>query len=300
MEIAHQAFIRNQNFKIYICMAALTFILGTLGAILSYYFNWGLTGTGVFLIISAVINFFSYFFSHRLIIKMSGARALKREQAPELFAITDELCQRQNLPVPQLYLINTEAMNAFATGRDRKHSVVAVTRGLLEKLSPDEVKGVVAHELTHIGNGDMRLMTIVTMVAGFISIVADMYWYSMRTSNADNKDRSGALAIVGFVLALLAPISAMFIQLAISRRREFIADAGSAQMTNEPGALASALGKISRDLRPLPSAGVTTAHLYFSNPAKSTDLIERLFSTHPPVEDRIRNLESMKGAGHGR
>lgn len=295
MDATRSSFIKEQNFKIYLCMAALTFILGTLGAILSYYFHWGLTGTGVFLILSGIINFFSYFFSHLLIIKMSGAKALERQQAPELFDMVDKLCQTQELPSPKLYLINDDAMNALATGRDRRRSVVAVTRGLLEKLSIDEVRGVVAHELTHVQNNDMRLMTIVTIVAGFISILADMYWYSMRVSKADDKDRSGALAIVGFILALLAPISAMFIQLAISRRREFVADAGSAQMTNEPLALASALEKIRKDLRPLPSAGVTTAHLYFSNPAKSTDLIDKLFSTHPPVEERIRMLKTMKG-----
>lgn len=296
MDAARSSFIKEQNFKIYLCMAVLTFILGTLGAILSYYFHWGLTGTGVFLILSGLINFFSYFFSHLLIIKMSGAKALERQQAPELFDMVDKLSQAQGLPLPKLYLINDDAMNAFATGRDRRHAVVAVTRGLLEKLSIDEVKGVVAHELTHIQNNDMRLMTIVTIVAGFISIVADMYWYSMRVSKADDKDRSGALAIAGFILALLAPISAMFIQLAISRRREFVADAGSAQMTNKPLSLASALEKIRKDMRPLPSAGVTTAHLYFSNPAKSTDLIDKLFSTHPPIEERIRMLKTIKGA----
>jgi heat shock protein HtpX len=187
-------------------------------------------------------------------------------------------------------------MNAFATGRDKNHACVAVTRGLLEKLSIAEVRGVVAHELTHIQNNDMRLMTVITIMAGFISILADMYWYSMRVSRADDKDRSGVLAIVGFVLALFAPISAMLIQLAVSRRREFVADAGSAGMTREPNALASALEKIRKDMRPLATAGVTTAHLYFSNPSKATDPIERLFSTHPPVEERIRILTKLKGA----
>ncbi len=296
MEVTNSSFIKEQNLKIYICMAVLTFILGVLGTMLSYTFGWGLTGTGSFLLLSAVINFFSYFFSHRLILKMSGAKPLERNQVPELFEMVDKLCQKQGLPVPKLYLIDNDAMNAFATGRDRKHAVVAVTRGLLEKLNLNEVKGVVAHELTHIQNGDMRLMTIITIVAGFISILADMYWYSMQTSKADNKDRSGILAIIGFMLSLAAPLSAMFIQLAISRKREFIADAGSAKMTGEPLSLASALAKIRRDLRPLPSTGVTTAHLYFSNPVKSTDFIEKLFSTHPPIEERIRILEMTKGA----
>lgn len=295
MDGTRNSFIKEQNLKIYLCMAALTFILGTLGAILSCYFHWGLSGTGFFLILSALINFFSYFFSHRLILKMSGAKPLERQQVSELFDMVEKLCASQELPLPKLYLINDDAMNAFATGRDRKHSVVAVTRGLLEKLSIDEVRGVVGHELTHIQNNDMRLMTVVTLIAGFICIVADMYWYSMRVSKAEDRDRSGILAVAGFVLALLAPISAMFIQLAVSRRREYVADAGSAEMTNEPFALASALEKIRRDMRPLPSAGVTTAHLYFSNPVKSTDLIERLFSTHPPIEERIRLLKTMKG-----
>lgn len=296
METASSSFIKEQNLRIYICMGVLTFILGTLGTILSYSFGWGLTGTGSFLLLSVVINFFSYFFSHRLILKISGAKPITRSQVPELFEVVDKLCLKQGLPFPKLYLINNDAMNAFATGRDRKHAVVAVTRGLLEKLNIDEVEGVVGHELTHVQNGDMRLMTIITIVAGFISILADMYWHSMQVSQADNKDRSGVLAIIGFVLSLAAPLSAMFIQLAISRRREFIADAGSAQITNRPKALATALAKISRDLRPLPSTGVTTAHLYFSNPSKSSDPIEKLFSTHPPVEERIRMLERAKGA----
>lgn len=296
MQITSQAFIKEQNFKVYLCMAVLTVILGVLGTTLSYFFKWGLTGTGVFLLLSAIINFFSYFFSHKLILKLSKAKPIERSQVPELFTMVEDLCEKQKLPLPKIYLINDDAMNAFATGRDKNHAAVAVTRGLLEKLDLNEVKGVVGHELAHIQNGDMRLMTIVTIVAGFISIIADMYWYSMRSSRADDRDRSGVLAIIGFVLAIAAPLSAMFIQLAISRRREFIADAGSAQMTNEPSVLVKALEKIRRDMRPLPSVGVTTAHLYFSNPAKSSDWLDKLFLTHPPVEERIRALEMMKGA----
>jgi len=294
MNTSSNSFIKEQNLKIYICMAVLTFILGSLGAVLSYRFHWGLTGTGSFLLLAALINFLSYFFSHRLILRMSRAKALERNQVPELFTMVENLCHKQNLPMPKIYLINDDSMNAFATGRDKKHAVVAVTKGLLEKLEPSEVRAVVAHELTHIQNGDMRLMTAVTMIAGFISIVADMYWYSTRASNAESKDRSGALAIIGFVLALLAPLSALFIQLAISRKREFIADAGSAQMTNEPLALASALKKLSKDLIPLPSAGITTAHLYFSSPAKAGDWLDKLFSTHPPIEERINVLKNIR------
>lgn len=292
-----RSFIKQQNFKVYLCMAVMTFILGTLGTILSYFFGWGLTGTGVFLIISGFINFFSYFFSDKLILKMSKAKSLERNQLPELFQLIENLCRQQKLPAPKVYLIDDDAMNAFATGRDRKHSVVAVTRGLLEKLELREVEGVLAHELAHIENGDMRLMTVVTLIAGFISILADMYWYSMRASKADSKDRSGILAIIGLLLSLFAPISAMLIQLAISRKREFVADALSAEMTNNPGGLAAALEKIKRDMRPLPSAGVTVAHLYFSNPLKGKDILDKLFSTHPPIEERINILKKMKTEG---
>lgn len=298
MNTISSAFIKEQNLRIYICMAILTFILGSLGAALSYRFHWGLTGTGSFLLLAAIINFFSYFFSHRLILKMSRAKPIERLKVPELFTMVENLCYKQSLPMPQIYLINDDSINAFATGRDKKHAVVAVTKGLLEKLDLKEVEAVIGHELTHIQNGDMRLMTAVTMIAGFISIVADMYWYSTRVSNAESRDRSGALAIIGFILALLAPVSAMFIQLAISRRREFVADAGSAQMTHEPLALASALKKISKDLIPLPSAGITTAHLYFSSPAKTGDWLDKLFSTHPPIEERIKILKKQ-GGKHG-
>lgn len=297
MNYVSQTFIKEQNFKVYLCMAVMTFILGTLGTILSYFFGWGLTGTGVFLIISGIINFFSYFFSHKLILKMSKARPLERKQLPELFDLIERLCQRQKLPMPKVYLIDDEAMNAFATGRDRNHSVVAVTRGLLEKLEFSQVEGVIAHEIAHIQNGDMRLMTVVTLIAGFISIMADMYWYSMRVSKADEKDRSGITAIIGLLFSLFAPITAMMIQLAISRKREFIADTLSAQMTNNPGSLAAALERIARDMRPLPSAGVTMAHLYFSNPSKGGDILDKLFSTHPPIEERINILRKMEKGG---
>lgn len=297
MENITQAFIKQQNFRVYLCMAAMTFVLGVLGTFLSYFFGWGLTGTGFFLILSGVINFFSYFFSHKLILKMSKAKPLERNKLPELFQLIENLCRQEESPIPKVYLIDDDAMNAFATGRDRKHAVIAVTRGLLEKLELREVEGVIAHELAHVKNGDMRLMTVVTLVAGFISIMADMYWYSMSASRADEKDRSGIVAIIGVLLSLFAPISAMLIQLAISRKREFVADALSAQITENPGGLAAALEKIKRDMRPLPSAGVTMAHLYFSNPLKGIDILDKFFSTHPPIQERIAVLRKMEKGG---
>jgi len=290
-----RAIIEQNTFKTYLCMALLTFILGLLGTGISYYLHWGLTGTGAFLILSGMINFVAFYFSDRLILRISGAKLLEKDQVPELFEIISSLCQANNLPFPKVYLIDTDAMNAFATGRDVNHSAVAVTRGLLEKLTPDEVKGVVAHELSHIKFGDMRLMAVVSIAAGFISILSDMYWHGISVSKAGEKDKSGFVAIIGILLSLFAPLTAMFIQLSISRRREFVADASAAEMTHNPAWLAEALRKISMDQRPLPSVSFTTAHLYISSPFPTEGWLDRIFSTHPPVQERITALNSMTG-----
>lgn len=183
-------------------------------------------------------------------------------------------------------------MNAFATGRNYEHSAIAVTRGLLQKMTADEVEAVVAHELSHIKNYDMRTMAIVSVLVGFISIVADLYWTSSAVSNAEQKDNSGSIAIIGAVLSIFAPLSAFFIQMAISRKREYVADAGLAHMTHKPKALASALKKISMDMRLPKHFSVSTAHLYLSSPSRDS-FVEKLFSTHPPIEVRIKILENL-------
>lgn len=272
-------------------MAALTTIIGVLGTLISYSFDWGLTGTGSFLLVAGFINFLAYFFSDKLVLRATGAKPVSLEQAPELYEIVERLSQKAGIPVPKIYLIDERALNAFATGRDQKHSAVAVSRGLLEHMTADEVEGVVAHELSHIRNYDMRFAAIVSVLVGFASIVADLYWSSRMVSAAQEKDRSGILAIIGLVLAVATPLTAMFIQLAISRKREFIADAAGATLTENPKALASALKKIALDVR-LPSGiSPATAHIYFSTPNKDS-FIERLFATHPPIEERINILES--------
>jgi heat shock protein HtpX len=204
-----------------------------------------------------------------------------------------ELAQESQLPMPKLYLIDDPAMNAFATGRNPSHAAVAVTRGLLEKLAPEEVKGVVAHELAHVRNWDTLLMTAIAVMAGLVSILADVYWRSRIMSKAEEKDRSGVLAIISMALAIFAPLAALFIQLAISRQREFLADASGAKMARNPASLASALQKIGKDRRPLPGMNAATAHLYISNPMKAGGLVDRLFSTHPPIEERIERLSKF-------
>ena len=285
--------VHQNRIKAYILMTLLMLILGGIGSLLSNMFGWGFTGTSIFLLIGMGINLSAYFFSDSLILRTSHAKRLSREQAPEFFQMVEEMAANCQLPMPKLVFIDDPAMNAFAAGRNPSHSAIAVTRGLLEKLTFDEVKGVVAHEMAHIRNWDTLLMTVVSILAGFISILADSFWTSRVISKAQDKDRTGVLAGVSLVLAIFAPLAAMFIQLAISRRREFLADETGALIAQSPSNLASALDKISRDRRPLPGMNAATAHLYFSNPMKSEGLIERLFSTHPPIEERIGRLKRM-------
>lgn len=284
--------VRQNRLKVYVSMALLTFLLGLVGTLISYVFHWGLTGTSVFLIISGIINFIAFYFSDRLILRVSGAQRVTAQQIPQLFSITQELCLSHQIPMPALYLVNEDAMNAFATGRDPEHAAVAVTKGLLEKLKPEEVKAVIAHEISHIKHYDMRLMTVISILAGCISILADIYWRGNLASKIEEKDRSGVVAWVGILLSLFAPLSAMLIQLAISRNREVLADASGAGMTN-PSDLISSLKKISMDRRPLAGVNPATAHLYFSDPYKIAGFLEKLFSTHPPLEERIRQLEAL-------
>lgn len=285
--------VKQNRIRVYIYMTILMIILAGFGTLISNLLGWGITGTSGFLIMGIIVNLTAYFFSDKLILRGSSAKALSREQVPELFTIVEELTSANQLPMPRLYLINDSTMNAFATGRSPKHAAVAVTRGLLEKLTLDEVKGVVAHEISHIRNWDTLVMTAISVIAGFISILADTIWYSRIMNKAQEKDRSGVLAIISIVLAVLAPIAALFIQLAISRQREYLADESGARMSKNPMFLASALQKISKDRRPLPGMNTATAHLYFSNPLKSEGFIDKLFSTHPPIEDRIQKLKEL-------
>ncbi len=285
--------IRNNNLKVYLWITILTIIIGVFGSLISYYFNWGLTGTGSFLLVAGIIDFIAYFYSDKIVLRIARAVPLGKEQAPELYGVISRLCTKANIPFPKVYLLDDNAMNAFATGRNYTHSAVAVSKGLLQKMTLDEVEAVVAHELSHIRSYDMRTMAIVSILVGAISIIADLYWSSNIINKAQEKDTSGITTIIGMILSIFAPLSAFFIQMAISRKREYIADAGSAELTGKPKSLASALKKISMDIRLPKHFSVSTAHLYFSSP--STDsFIDKLFSTHPPIGERIRILEALK------
>lgn len=285
--------IRDNNLKVFLWMGILTAVIGVFGSIISYYFDWGLTGTGYFLLVAATFNLIGYYFSDKIVLSISKAIPVTKEQAPEYYEIVSLLCTKINIPMPKLYVLREETMNAFATGRNYNHSAVAVSKGLLQNMNKEEVEAVIAHELSHIQNYDMRTMAIVAVLVGAINIFADLFWSSRIMSQANDRDKSGYVAIVGIVLSIFAPLSAFFIQMAISRKREFVADAGSAQITGKPQALISALRKISMDIRLPKHHSVSTAHLYFSTPGKDT-FIDKLFSTHPPIEERIKALESFK------
>ena len=254
-------------------------------------------------IFSVLMNFIAYWYSDKIVLKMCRAIPIEKKNAPELYNIVENLCITAGLPMPKVYLIREKQPNAFATGRNPKHAVVAVTEGLLEKLDRSELEGVISHELSHVGNRDMLLGTVIVVLVGFISILSDIFLRSSFFGGFRSRGREGGgqaqtiLMLVGIILAILAPIAAILIQLAISRKREFLADASGSLLTRYPEGLASALQKISSDSTPMRVANNTTAHLWLDDPfkgRKKTSWLRKLFMTHPPVEERIRALKGMK------
>lgn len=251
-------------------------------------------------ILSILMSVISYWYSDKIVIKMHRAKLVERENNRELYNIVENLAITAGLPTPKIYIVEDPSPNAFATGRNPKHSVVAVTTGLLERLDRSELEGVLAHELSHIGNYDMLLSTVVVVLVGFISLISDwflrsMFWGGFRSRDNEDRGRAGAiLLVVGVVLAILSPIIAMLIQLAISRKREFLADASGALLTRYPDGLASALQKISKSAAPIMTLNNATAHLWISDPHGSKfSRVAKLFMTHPPIEERIKALKGM-------
>src|SRR3990167_203539 len=255
--------------------------------------------SGIALIIAGIMNFFSYYTSDKLVMAISGAKQIQKKDNPDLFRTVENLCIASGLPMPKIYIIDDTAPNAFATGRDPTHAAIAFTTGILSKLTKLELEGVTAHELSHVGNYDTRLMTIVSILVGTVALAADFFlrisFYSRR-----DRDREGnaLIMVIGLVMAILAPIVATLIQLAISRKREFLADASGALLTRNPDSLADALLKISKDKEPLEAANKATAHLYIANPLKNQKnaigLFANLFNTHPPIEERVKALHAMQ------
>jgi len=256
----------------------------------------------VTLVLSSIFVLVSYRYSDRVVLAISEAREVTPQENQELYRLVENLCIGAGLPMPKLYIINDTAPNAFATGRDPKHATIVVTKGLLSKLEKLELEGVLAHELSHIRNYDIRLMSLVVMLVGLVALVADFFlrwtWYGVGRRDRYRGKGEGAggaiLLAAALVLAILVPIIAQALRFAISRRREFLADASGALITRYPEGLALALEKISRDKEPLEVANKATAHLYIANPLKDhTSWLNNLFSTHPPIEARIKALRSM-------
>lgn len=291
---------KNKTYSVLLIMIFLLVIIG-LGFVFSQAYGTPeiLFFAVIFSTVSALI---SYFFSDKIALSMSGAKEINLQSNPELYRIVENLSIAAGLPIPKIFIIEDTALNAFATGRNPNNAVVAVTRGLLERLDKTELEGVLAHELSHVGNYDIRFMTLVVVLVGIVTLLADwmlrMSFFGGKRDN--NNGGSPIFLLIGVGLAILSPIIAMLIQLAVSRKREFLADATGALITRYPEGLASALEKIAADHEPLEVANKATAHLYISNPLKDHEKdgqswFANLFNTHPPIEERIKRLREMGG-----
>lgn len=268
--------------------------------LICYALGFDLSAVGIALIVSGALSFASFYYSDSIILSISGAVPANKKDHFVLYTVTENMATVAKLPMPRLFVIPDTAMNAFATGRDPEHAVICATTGLIERLNRTELEGVIAHEMSHIKNYDIRLMGIVTILVGLVTLLADILLRTrIRRSNRDDDGNLGMiLFIAGIIMALLSPIIAQLIQLAISRRREFLADASGASLTKYPEGLASALEKLTSDKEPLEAANKATAHLYIVNPLKnrsdSIGWFAGLFNTHPPVAERIKALRGSE------
>ena len=278
----------------FLCLIfALSWVFGELTGLGPY-------GLAIAVIIAIAMTFGSYYASDKIVLAISRAKPVKKEDYPYLYNVVEGLAIAAGLPKPRCYIIDDTAPNAFASGRNPKNSVIVVTKGLLEKLNRAELEGVIAHEMAHIKNYDIRVQTLAVVMVGIVALLSDwilrtLFWGRGRR-RSDSKGRGGAeiFIVVGLVLAILSPLIAQLLRLAISRKREFLADANGAFLTRYPPGLASALRKLAADREPLEAANKATAHLYIVNPLKDfKGKVNKLFSTHPPVEERIAALEKM-------
>lgn len=296
--------VSSNLFKTWLIM--FLFSLFTVGVVYVIARGWGFNQvgglgiTGLALIITGIMNFVSYFWSDKIVLAISGAIPVSEQSNQALYRLVENLCIAAGLPTPKIYIMNDSATNAFATGRDKNHAAICFTIGILEKLNKTELEGVTAHELSHVGNRDTLLMSVVSVLVGTIALLSDWFLRSLWFgADQDREDRgNGIFLILALVSAILAPLVATLIQLAVSRRRELLADASGVLITRYPQGLENALIKISADKEPLEAANRGTAHLYIVNPFKGKSTINwlsGLFNTHPPIEVRVKALREMEG-----
>lgn len=291
----YSAISSNKN-KTWLIMFLFVVFITTLVYVFSKAMGFSLGLAGIALVIAGITSIGSYYYSDKLVLATTGAKEIKKSDYPKYYRTVENMCIAAGLSMPKVYIVNDPSPNAFATGRDPKHAVVCATTGLLEMMDDAELEGVIAHELSHIKNYDIRLMGVVVVLVGFIAIISDLFIRATFYSNNDDNKANTIFLILAIVFAIASPIAATLIQLAVSRKREYLADASGALLTRYPEGLALALEKLAHDKTPPRVASNATAHLYIENPfdnKKVKNFFTGLFNTHPPLEERIKILRQM-------
>lgn len=290
--------VSSNKLKTWLTMSLFTVFITLVAYVLGEASGSGISYAGIALVIAGVTSFSSYYWSDKVVLAMTGARPGDKTRDFDFYTVAENIAIAAGIPTPKLYVIDDPAINAFATGRDYKHAVVVATTGALQKLNRHEIEGVVAHEMSHIKNFDIRLMAVVSVLVGVVAFITDIFMRNLwwRGGRKNNDRGGGIFMILGIILALISPLIATLIQLAISRRREYLADASGVLLTRNPDGLADALEKIAADHTVLSTASNATAHLFIANPFKGKSAgawLASLFNTHPPIEERIKILRSM-------
>lgn len=286
--------VRNNKIESFFIVSIFILVIMIGAYYVCLYFEMGPLSAIIALLFASVTAFISYYNSDKIILTLNGARPATEEQDKLISTILDNLCIAAGLPRPKLYVIEDSAPNAFATGRNPEHAVICVTTGLIDKMNKYELEGVIAHELAHIKNYDILLSTVVTVFVGFVVILSDGFSRFAFGRSRDSESKSGGVvAIIAIIFLILSPLFATLMQLAISRKREYLADSSAVELTRNPEGLKSALTKLTLDTEPLEAANKSTAHMYIVNPFKGKD-VANLFSTHPPLEKRIERLQNIQ------